>query len=49
MWVAYFLDGPDFLNQPFRNRFADGVPGAALLFAKLEPMSVIDAAKSAGN
>ncbi len=49
VWVAYFLDGPDFLNQPFRNRFADGVPGAALLFAKLEPMSVIDAAKSAGN
>ena len=49
VWVAYFLDGPDFLNRPFRNRFADGVPGAALLVAKREPMSVIDAAKSAGN
>ena len=33
-WAAYFLDAPEFLNRPFRNRFAAGLPPGTLLIAK---------------
>ena len=36
-WVAYFLDGPEFINQLFRDRFASGLPADTALVAKREP------------
>ena len=33
-WAAYFLDAPEFLNRPFGQRFADGLPAGAVLTAK---------------
>ena len=33
-WAAHFLDAPEFLNRPFRNRFAAGLPPGTLLIAK---------------
>ena len=33
-WAAYFLDAPEFLNRPFGNRFAAGLPAGTLLIAK---------------
>ena len=39
VWTALFLspDLPEFLSQPFRNRFPDGLPPGELLIAKREP------------
>ena len=28
VWVAFFLEAPEFLSDPFRGRFADDVPAA---------------------
>ena len=39
VWTALFLspDLPDFLSQPFHNRFPDGLPPGELLIANREP------------
>ena len=39
-WVAYFLNGPEFINQGFRNRFGDGLPAGETLIAKRESASI---------
>ncbi len=36
VWVAFFLDAPEFLSHAFRNRFAEGVPAGEVLIAKRE-------------
>ena len=39
VWIALFLspDLPEFLSQPFHNRFPDGLPPGELLIANREP------------
>ena len=36
-WVGFFLEAPEFLNQDFRNRFAEGLPAGEPLIANREP------------
>ena len=37
VWAALFLGAPEFLNQPFRNRFAGGIGAGAVLIGKRVP------------
>ncbi len=48
-WVAFFLNAPEFLNQPFRNRFAEGVPAGAVLIAKRELVQIATPAVEGPN
>ncbi len=48
-WVAFFLNAPEFLNQPFRNRFAEGVPAGAVLIAKRELIQIATPAVEGPN
>ena len=38
-WAAFFVDGPEFINRFFRNRFPSGLTEAASLIAKRQPSS----------
>ena len=35
-FVSYILGGPEFVNQPFRDLFADGLPSMTPLVARSE-------------
>ena len=39
--VAYFLEGPAFINRHFRNRFADGLSEGAFLIVRREPAPIV--------
>ena len=38
-WAAFFIDGPEFINRFFRNRFPSGLTEGASLIAKRQPNS----------
>ncbi len=45
-WVGLFLDAPEFLNRPFRDRFAEGVPGGEVLIGKRDAIQITTQAVS---
>ena len=51
IWVSYILGAPEFVNQSFRELFADGTPVARPLVAKGEEPSEadLDGGSTAGN
>ncbi len=46
-WAAIFFGAPEFLNRPFRDRFADGLPEGLQLFAKRDSIQVASARQPA--
>ena len=50
-WVSYILGAPEFVNQPFRELFADGLPAVMPLVAKSEgpPSAGSDGDEAASN
>ena len=49
VWVAFFLEAPEFLSHAFRNRFAEGVPAGEVLIAKREPIGITAPAAASAN
>ena len=49
VWAALFLGAPEFLNQPFRNRFAGGIGAGAVLIGKRVPVSASTTSAAATN
>ena len=49
VWVAFFLEAPEFLSHAFRSRFAEGVPAGEVLIAKREPIRVTTPAAPSVN
>ena len=45
-WVGLFLEAPEFLNRPFRDRFAEGVPGGEVLIGKRDAIQITTQAVS---
>ena len=43
-WVAFFHEAPEFLNQDFRDRFAEGMPAGEVLIARQGSIRVTAAA-----
>ena len=48
-WVGFFLEAPEFLNQDFRNRFAEGLPAGEPLIANREPQPVTTSSVPGAN
>ena len=49
IWAAYFLDGPDFINQHFRNRFSEGLQDGQTLIAGRYPTQIGASGTPGGN
>ena len=49
VYVAYFLDAPEFLSQPFQRRFAAGVPTGVTLVANRKLESDVNRANGDAN
>ena len=41
VWTAFFLDAPEFLSRPFRDRFAAGLSPGETLIAKRQPVAAV--------
>ena len=41
VWTAFFLDAPEFLSRPFRDRFAEGLSPGETLIAKRQPVAAV--------
>ena len=41
VWTAFFLDAPEFLSRPFRDRFAEGLSPGETLIAKRQPVTAV--------
>ena len=48
-WVAFFLDAPEFLNQPFRARFSNGLSASEQLIVNREPPAAVASSGAQSN
>ena len=49
VWVAFFLEAPEFLSHAFRNSFAQGVPAGEVLIASRESIQITAPATPSPN
>ena len=49
VWAGLFPEAPEFLNRPFRNRFAEGVPAGEVLIGKRTSVRIATPVVSSPN